>query len=109
VVLPLVTHDVVLAVKNGPAGMWRAWSSPAHLSPHSTWLLLALTAAVTFVVWALSRALRRGAHRTGGPAAQVIDLAGRRRSAKTRRGSESDRARPSETPHGRARTGKGVH
>ncbi len=108
-ILPLVTHDVVLAVKNGPAGMWRAYGSPAHLSPHSTWLLLALAAAVTFVVWALSGVLRRGDHRTGGPAAQVIGLAGRRRSAETRRRSDSGRARPSATPHGRAQTGKGVH
>jgi hypothetical protein len=88
VILLLVTRDLVPAVKNGPPGMWRALSSPAHLAPHSTWLLLALAAAVALVAWALSRALRRRVHRTGEPA-QVIDLAGRRRSAKGRRRFDS--------------------
>ena len=46
----------LLAVKNGPPGMWRAWSSPAHLSAPTTWFLLFLVAMVTLAAWALWRA-----------------------------------------------------
>ena len=81
-IVSLLMRHLVPAVKNGPPGMWRALSSPAHLSPHSTWLLLALAAAVALVAWALSRALHRRVHHTGVTTAQVIDLAGRRRRAR---------------------------
>jgi len=50
-----------LAVKNGPPGMWRAWSSPAHLSAATTWFLLFLIVMVTLAAWGLWRAPgRRG-------------------------------------------------
>ena len=78
---------LVTAVKNGPPGMWRALSSPAHLAPHDTWLVLAAAAAVGVGAWALSRALRRGARPSAGSPAEVIDLAGRRRDVSGRRSS----------------------
>jgi hypothetical protein len=51
-----VAIGAVLAVKNGPPGMWRAWSSPAHLSVATTWLLLVLLAMVALAAWSLWRA-----------------------------------------------------
>jgi len=81
--LHAVASGAALAVKNGPPGMWRAWSSPPHLSVATTWLLLGLVAAIAIAAWTLWRD------------------AGRRRL--------DDHPPRLETRHGRGRSGKGVH
>lgn len=47
--------DGVLAVKNGPPGMWRGLSSPAHISPHASLPAFAVVLATAFLAWALLR------------------------------------------------------
>ena len=48
---------VALAVKNGPAGMWRALSSPAHIAPYGPlpWWLWPIAVALVALAVAYGR------------------------------------------------------
>ena len=59
--------DVVLAVKNGPPGMWRAMGSPEHISPRDSWLELALLMIAAIVAWSLLRGRGRPTRGAGEP------------------------------------------
>lgn len=85
--------DVVLAVKNGPPGMWRALSDPSRIlpfGPPAWWLWPLACGLVVALAWGVRRiafAWRR-AGTPAGPHSEVIDLAARRHSrAGWRRGS----------------------
>jgi len=62
--LHMAAIDGVLAVKNGPPGMWRGLSSPAHVSSHASLPALAVVLATAFLAWALLRGRERQTLRT---------------------------------------------
>lgn len=90
--------DVALAVKNGPAGMWHALSSPGRIAPYGPlpWWLWPIAVALVALGAGFARrsvvgrsqggARRRadgGRPPTGG--GQVVDLDSRRRARRARR------------------------
>jgi hypothetical protein len=87
--------DLTLAVKNGPAGMWRALSSPARIAPFGplAWWVLPLAVALTALGAVVARRLvaARAASGARPPAGggQLVDLDSRRRARQTRRGRRS--------------------
>jgi hypothetical protein len=60
--------DVTLAVKNGPVGMWRSLSDPAHIAPYGplAWWVWPLAAALVAAGVAYGRRLL-GARPAGTP------------------------------------------
>ena len=87
--------DVTLAVKNGPAGMWRALSSPTRIAPYGplAWWLWPLAGALVALGAVVARRLvaARSASGARPPAGggQLVDLDSRRRARQTRRGRRS--------------------
>ena len=83
---------VALAVKNGPAGMWRALSNPAHIAPYGPlpwWLWPVAVALVAVGARYARRSLAgrpQGRPRWPSGDGQVVDLGSRRRA----RGAQRD-------------------